>query len=94
MAVKVTRADKQTQEQNTAPADAKVTEVLYKHLARFDVIDTYTKAIDVKLDELLKDLQSSCNNPLVIMHLRTIRQLLQDIDYQVEQATDEDIKGE
>lgn len=98
MAVKIERANKvegkqevkKEEQTGLRPIDA----VVIKMLQRFDMIQVYSDAIATKVNELCEDLVNiNTGNPLVLMHIKSINQLLGDIDAQIAQATTEDMKG-
>lgn len=97
MAVKVTRADKQIEEQKVKEVQetgglSNEGVALVRMLQRFDMIQVYADSIATKMDELYKDLCSSeGGNPFVIMHIKTVNQLLADIDAQIKEATTTDL---
>lgn len=95
MAVKVTRADRQITEvqelQNTELSNEDI--VLVKLLQRFDMIRTYTISISGKMDALYNDMcESEGNVPLVLFHMKTINQLLSNINEEINEATTTDLK--
>lgn len=91
MAVKVQRKT-----QDVVPDASRIAEtlkiVVLKHVTRFDAIETYAKAIHTKLDEALRDVLNGADANAVMLHLKTVRQLAQDITNQVEEATKTDLQ--
>ena len=68
---------------------------LIKLLARFDMIESYTRAIVKKLEDLNRDLNKTCSdNPLMLMHTNTIGNLLANIQNEISEALDTDLKCE
>ena len=97
MAVKLQRTEKQVKEEvvNELKEKGLTNEgvAVVKMLQRFDMIQTYVHSIGEKVDNLYNDIcANEGNNPLLILHIKTINQLLVDIEEQIELATTEDIK--
>lgn len=90
MAVRVNRKNNKPVETDTA--DVLKTLVL-KYFTRFDAIDVYAGAILSKLEEAIVDIEKGADAKSVVLHLVTLKQLAQDIQAQVEQATTDDMKG-